>query len=371
MADYAVFYKVGLDGVEKAKSALQSLYGGVRNIGIELQKIGNRSALVFGGLTASILGMTRAASPRTVDEFTASISILSGSLGMIFIPLIRKATGYIMGLAQKFYSMTSAQRDQILYWTKIALGVAGVLMLLPKALSLFNMLFSVATSPLLMGIMAIAGAIGMTLKTMKDMEDHANNLVSRLERMRSGNVTQKDIDNSTVGKELMAIKDPKERAKQAQLVIDKETKRNEDQAKAWNEKSTMGMGISSIGNEWFGMETDYSRHKQTQDQVANNIGVAKAVLDQALSGKDLKLSKEPDKPANPFAGIMAGMGQDFKSVNVGGIADAQKRIQSSQIESPQEKLMREANLILKRQEVLMEQQVKQGTKPVQFASGIL
>ncbi|MFT3882454.1 MAG: hypothetical protein QM703_22730 [Gemmatales bacterium] len=370
MADYAVFYKVGLDGVEKAKSALGSLYGGVRNVGIELQKIGNRSALAFGGLTASIIGFTRAASPRTVDEFSASVGILSGSVGMIFIPLIRQATGYIMGLAKWFYGLSSAQRDNVLYWTKIALGVTGILMLLPKAISLFNVLMSVATSPLLMGIMAIAGAIGMTLKTMKDMEDHANKLVERLERMRGGNVTQKDIDNSTVGKELMAIKDPKERARQAQLVIDKETKRNQEQAEAWNKKSTMGMGLSSIGNEWFGMETDYSRHKQTQDEVANNIGVAKAILDQALSGKDLKLSKEPDKPANPFAGIMAGMGQDFKSVSVGGIADAQRRIQSAQIESPQEKLMREANLILKRQEVLMEQQVKQGTKPVSILSGI-
>ncbi len=126
----------GLSGLKKGASAVG---GYLANAGMEIgknsweglkkiseiplasyfQKMGaaaSQAAMAFTVASASMLGFTRAASPRDFQDFEVAMFGVSIQIGRLFLPLIREATQKLIDLNNWFRSLTDTQRESIMVW---------------------------------------------------------------------------------------------------------------------------------------------------------------------------------------------------------------------------------------------------------------
>lgn len=336
MADYSVFYNLQIKDL--ASKQLERFKASIETTRKSLTTA-LTSGSAFAQLQNQIQGVVNAASPRTMAEWNASWYALQATVGRLFIPIMREASAKVIAVAKWIRELSDKQRENIAWWTKVALSLTGFFFLVSKVKPLLTGLFSVATSPFLLALTAATGLIGIMLQQMSEMEERSKNFVADLERMRSGHITESDMKKSQTGKELMAIADPAERAKQAQLIIDKETAREQEALKKWNEKSSLGMGASKLAQDYLGMNTDYSEMDKTQQDAKSNIGVATAIRDAALKGKDIDVKK--DKKEGSTDMTTALMMNNSTKVSGGGVAEQWRSLQASITVDPQTQALKQ------------------------------
>ena len=337
MPDYSVFYNLNIR--DFASKQLAKFRVAVQESKKELLKM-TTSGSAFTQLQQGISGVVAAASPRVMAEWNASWFALQATVGRLFIPIMREASAKIIEVARWIRSITDKQKENIVYWTKIALAVTGLFFAFNKLKPLITGLFAVATSPFLLALTAATGLVGLMLKQMDDMAKRSESFVKDLERMKSGDVNENDIKKSWVGKQLMEIENPEERAKQAEILIAKEQERAKQALQKWNEKSSLGMGASKLAGDYLGISTDYNEMDKIQQDAKNNIGVATAILNRAKEGKALDVKKVETEQDSKKADLASAFltGQSYK---VSSGADQWRSMQTSISNDPQTLALRQ------------------------------
>ena len=163
----------------------------------------------------------------------------------------------------------------------------------------------------------IVGILGEIMASKIEEEDNkwVGKLASDKQRIAGGNATPEE-QNNEVFRNLNKIQNPEERIKEAEKVI-AEKREVHRKAKEQNIDShgEFGLGLSRIG-EWVGMETDTSRQKAIDDQVARDIGFAENAIREAQKQIEAK------KAANPANAVGGGPG----AVGGGAAANPQEPV---------------------------------------------
>ncbi len=168
----AVHVEIGAKGLE----GLQSVFAKVGNaakgfastldsIAKKANDISNKAALPFAALTASVGKAASVASPVTWEKMGLAFDKLSLQVGRIFIPIIQDVTRWVSKLADYFASLDGTQRQQIEGWTRLALGVGAVLVIVPKLVSAFSSL-SMLMNPIGLAI----AALGIAFSTLEQSD---------------------------------------------------------------------------------------------------------------------------------------------------------------------------------------------------------
>ena len=397
-----VFVNVGLKGWDRVKAGFTQMKAGWADIKDKVEATSKKAQLAFAGMTAGILGFTRAASPRVFDEFSASLKILSASLGVVFIPLVRQATGWLMQLAQWFYGLSSAQRGQIAFWTKLALGVTGFLILLPKIVVLGNLawqtltlLFTTPAGPIIAALAAVAAGIKHISDEITRLDSIASKTLAEYRKVEAGKMDEEEYKQSGARTRVMQGQSKAERQRLAEEEIKAAQAQINQVRSAVNERygNSFGVGPFTMGNLRRGLAHYSGRHDKDLNamreaqlrlrfahQVKKEVeGTADQELDPAhklggvigMRGGAGGSPKEKDQPKGSVAeGYLAGLGNTMQSPQLGSIASAWSRLQTAQIEGPEARLMREFGLTQKHTNALLEQISKQQLKPTEIKGGV-
>jgi phage-related protein len=142
------------------------------NLAGKIQAIGGIAQKSFFAATASIMGLIRAADPVGVQRFGGTLGAISVQIGSIFIPLLDTASKYLQQLLDWLRSLTDEQKDQILHWVKIGLGIAAVIAVIPKLVAGFRMLqaamalFGAESAFATGGLTVLLGAIAVAIPAL-------------------------------------------------------------------------------------------------------------------------------------------------------------------------------------------------------------
>lgn len=405
-----VFVQISTKGMDKAKLALSGIQENFKKLNDSINKVGSLAGGVFSRMRSDILSFVGAASPRVIAEYTAAWTILSRTVGTIFIPLIRQVSNYMLRLAVYFSNLTSEERDNYLWWTKLALGITGVLMLLPQLISLgklvvgvFQLMFTVATSPLLLGLTAIAAIIAGVLLTMKSIDGIAQRIQASADRIRGGKVKENEYKGTKAYEEVMAESDPEKRKEIAKKWIEEYKKAVPQQLNQINKQYSGGvwdigvggwnLGNASRGMESFkqmvGMKNMIDRDESNMKEATDRVAMGERLLHDLEHGTQPEYSdyygvKGPTKAAKAEhdeaerkkqqameASLGFGsMGFGGQAPRLTGISDAWRNLQQAQVESPTERIWREMGLNMKHLVTLQEQNNKQQLMPVNVKGGL-
>lgn len=106
-----------------------STFGG---LAAGLSQVGGMASGAFSGATGAIKSFVSMADPKGFEDFQVATASVSIQLGRIFVPLLHEVTEWINKLSNYLKNLSDDQREQVLHWTKIALAVAGGLMVFSK-----------------------------------------------------------------------------------------------------------------------------------------------------------------------------------------------------------------------------------------------
>lgn len=165
--------KIALAGYEAVKKQLAQLHTEAQNAGKALGTIGTTSSAAFAAASAGVLGFLKAADPVRFEIFSQKLQILAMYIGLSFIPILVEATAVVDKLIEYFKNLTDEQRENIVHWTKIGLGIlaAGsalgtVMVILPKVIALLRALtvvVSLLTSSTGIGLVVALAAVAFAV----------------------------------------------------------------------------------------------------------------------------------------------------------------------------------------------------------------
>ena len=160
------FVEFGTKGFEKVQGAFGTLQKGLKGLGSaiaettqKLDKLASKATLPFAALVGVIGKTVSVADPVRFAQFGLAFDRISLHLGRVFIPLLQEITGWLNRVADYFKGLTNEQRESILAWTKTAVGIGAVLIVLPKVISFITSLTTLL-SPVGLALMAIGAVIG-------------------------------------------------------------------------------------------------------------------------------------------------------------------------------------------------------------------
>lgn len=340
----SAFIDLSYKGFEAIKSGMGQIKSVAKDVGESFDKLASKSTTAFASMSGALLATTRSASPQLFNTFTGALGALSAVVGVKLMPVLMDFTRWIVDTGKWLASIDDATWKQIGSWLKWGIVITGAIVALSTLKGVFggflvSTLKFAAANPLLAAFIAVVGVVTLLLSKMDELNNKTLENIKNVDRLKGGNVNEDDMKKSWVGKDLQAIADPKERAKAAQAIIDKETKRMNDATNTITNKGAFGLGMSRIG-QGLGFNTDTSELDKVQQDAGRNIGIATAIKNKAMEGKDLEIKKAPDKnTGNELFQQLSGLGMNQKAVQVGGVGDIWKSIQQSQVEDPQIKIM--------------------------------
>lgn len=161
------FVEFGTKGFEKVQGAFGTLQKGLKSVGNaiaettnKLSKLASAATLPFAALVGTIGKTVSVADPVRFQQFGLAFDRISLHLGRVFIPLLQEITDWLNRVANYFKGLSNEQRESILHWTKMAVGIGAVLIVLPKVISLITSLATLF-SPVGLALAAIGAVIGM------------------------------------------------------------------------------------------------------------------------------------------------------------------------------------------------------------------
>lgn len=106
----------------------------------DLQSTASLGSTVFAGGTAGILAMVSAANPVAFNTFRASVEGVAISIGGMFGSSVVEVSGYLQRFADYVDSLDPATKNLIVNVTGIGIGLGGLAMILPRAITLLGYL---------------------------------------------------------------------------------------------------------------------------------------------------------------------------------------------------------------------------------------
>lgn len=135
--------KISLSGIDKVFTQLKQVIAQTKDLKADFQTIGQAAQSTFTKATAAIGGMLFAADPIRFEMFKTKLLVLSAVIGQAFIPLLKDVIGWLDKTINYFKSLTAEQRQQILFWTKLTLGMLGLVVGIGLLVSTLGKLVSV------------------------------------------------------------------------------------------------------------------------------------------------------------------------------------------------------------------------------------
>lgn len=329
----------GFEALKSGMARIKSIAGEVSN---SFDKVASKATGAFASLSGTILATTRAASPQVFDVFTGSLTALAKVVGATLAPVLIDLSTYVAQAIQWWVGMNKGTKDLIVSFAKWGTIITGAIVAFNTLNGVFGSFIAnafkfAAANPLVTALAATVAMLSLAIAKTEELNKKTMENVKEVDRMKSGNVTEADMKKSWVGKDLMNIQDPKERAKAAQDIIDREKARMNEATNRITNKGSFGLGLSRIGQA-VGFNTDTSELDKVQQDAGRNIGIATAILNKAKEGKQIEVKATPQQ-TSPFGNI-ADLGMQQRAVQIGGIADLWKSIQQSQQEDPSEKWLK-------------------------------
>jgi hypothetical protein len=145
-------------------------------------KLGQLGQTVFKGLASTFMATAALASPKGMDDLTFAFQRLAIQVGRIFMPILKDLTFFLNMLADKIKSLTNDQRDHVQHWLRWGFAIGGILMILPRVVSIISgvsaafkalrvvMLAVGASNPFGWIALAIAGIVALFSLTGKKQE---------------------------------------------------------------------------------------------------------------------------------------------------------------------------------------------------------
>lgn len=344
----SAFVDLSYRGFDSLKSGMSQVKSITKEVGESFDKMASKATTAFASLSGTLLATTRAASPQLFNTFTGSLSALSAVVGIKLMPLLMDFTRWIVDTGKWLASFDDKTWENIRTWVKWGIAITGSIVALNTLKSVFGGLastmikFAIA-NPLVTAFGAVIVLIGAAIMSMKDLDEHLDQTIKKAARLKKGDINEGDMTDET--NRINRIADPKERARQAQVLIDAETKRKDDALKHYNrtdmfgDVDTLRMGWETIKGK-IGLNSETTDLKKIQDSAGSNIGVATQIRDAALKDQSIKVKADPTKnTGNELFQALSGLGQNQKAISVGGVGDIWKSIQQSQNEDPQLKIM--------------------------------
>lgn len=135
---------------------LSSVGGGLAKVASGMKSLALMAGAGAGGFMAYF---ARGAMQGTYegDALTRSIEILTRTVGSIFAPAVRIATGLILRIARAFNGLSSDTKANIAIWSLVAAGVAAAVASLPVFGSVLTATFTLASG----AVTAFLGVLGL------------------------------------------------------------------------------------------------------------------------------------------------------------------------------------------------------------------
>lgn len=130
--------RLGEAFVDVVVRGLAKVQADLGKVGQQLNQIGSFATRGFAVATGAIGGFVRMTDPRGFDNLTVALARVSIQLGRFFVPLLREVTGWINRLADWLRNLSDTQREQVLNWTRLTLGILAVGAVLPRVISLVS-----------------------------------------------------------------------------------------------------------------------------------------------------------------------------------------------------------------------------------------
>jgi hypothetical protein len=301
----SAFIDLSYKGYESIKSGMGQIKSWAKDTSDSFDKMASKATGAFASLSGTILATTRNASPQVFDLFTGSLKALSIVVGATLAPILVQFTGYIMEAISWWSNLDSGTKSLIVSFAKWGTIITGGIVVLNTLNSVFGgftsacIKFAIA-NPLAAALLVVVGVVTLLMSKMDELNNKTLENIKNVDRLKSGDVNKNDMKKSWVGKDLMAIEDPAERAKAAQAIIDKETKRMNEATGRVTTKGSFGLGLSRIG-QGLGINTDTAELDKVQQDAGNNIGIATAIRDKAKQGKSLDVKDACERQSKSAA----------------------------------------------------------------------
>ncbi len=126
----------------RSGAMLTTIGNKLKTIKGNLDGFGNAPIIGFAAATASITALAAAASPATWQTFTGSWTLLSATIGTIFVPHMIEAARWIQTAARWFRELDPAIKSNIAGWAIAGVAATGFVVILSKMLGVVLMLGS-------------------------------------------------------------------------------------------------------------------------------------------------------------------------------------------------------------------------------------
>ncbi len=372
-----LYVDLKIRGAEEVKKNLDGTSKKAEGLNKQLSKIGAESAKVFAGLSATITGTVAAANPAAFDLFTGALKAVAIVVGVSLLPLLMQFTAWIIQGVQFIGNLDSSVTDTITTFIGWTAAITGVIVVVKTLWSIFGGLFTTilkfaATNPLLAAFLAITAAAVVLISKFQAMNDELKKVAANSKKiMDTGEVTEEDIKKSWVGKDLMSIKDPKERAAAAQKVIDSEVKRGNEGIDKYQKKNVFARFGDDIGAA-VGIKTESSERDKVYSDAQHNIAVATAIRDKAAVGKDVvPIKPQQSEFGKVFSSLLDGLkgnllGEQTSKASIQGLGSVYNNIAQATKKDPALDILEKLGLTNK----LLEQQTK-AIEKLQAGMGVL
>lgn len=210
------------EGVDK----LNKLRGSV-------EQVATRAAVAFATATTSIMAFTAQASPDAINTFTGSLQLVSMQIGQGFIPYIKEASRWIQDVYKWFGSLSQEQKENAARWVLWGVAAAGIIMILPKVITLVGGLIAavkalgvalsfLAAHPVIAALAALGVAVTAVGAAFAFSTTQAAQMDQTNQRLASGSMGGQDLLRNQAYWNLKNIKDHKQRAEAADSLIRRE-----------------------------------------------------------------------------------------------------------------------------------------------------
>lgn len=341
---YAAWIDIGLKGLDKVQSYMQSAVNVVQASTSQISSMFNRSE-------SAIHSFIGAANPMAMNTFGASVEILKARIGQNFTPYVLQAAKAVQDLSKYIKDMDPETKKAIANWVLYGTAAAGAFYALSKGLAVMN---AIAANPLAIVLLGIGAAAIKLSQDMDKMTKSMDAAIERGERMKKGIFTQKEYNGSTAE----AIVNDSSMTKEEKIAKAKELKAQmvaqSQQLAADNRNDTFGKQASTTfqrAKGMLGFEDSTANDAKKMEELNNEIGLLTNAIDKMAADKPIEFTAEANLPRRAggsnnrlMLGAMGGMqggggtqslDSSYSRLNAGalGMNDLQRELLKIQMES--------------------------------------
>ncbi len=313
--------------------------------------ITNKAAVGFAAGTASMTASVAAASPVAFDTLTGSIKLLTGEIGMMFIPAIVEVSKWLQDAANFIHSLSDETKSTIAgiaLWTVGIMGAVAVIgRLVIAGMTLFSGLTSLGVSSTVAAVSVTtlglaAAAVAIILFDLAKRHGELAKMKAEQMKYESGILDKEDMESEIIKKIKSAR--PEDQLKVAQQ---EQTKATEAMNKAQETYDKESSNPSRFHPPWEGQSKNLRELAMPLDEIAElrrNHGRAYAAIKSIQQTGSVQVG----------GGVGMATARQQPPVTIGDIASARQRVMQaglgqSSLEAQLLKMQRDGNAIAEQQ----------------------